>query len=200
VKKYYALICVMAVAVAVASAGAQETQKTAPAQVDETSLVITDTGTADAAAGNAGGNESLSTFSAWDFIKMILVLICVVAAIYGLFRILRKMSGQKYPQNSVMQVVSGLTLPGKKGIYIVRVGKEFYTVGTAENSINLLSHIEDKETIDEIILKQTEAPVVKQSFMDVFSRMLLRRGDTAGLKGAEPELFMKEQRNRLKRL
>ncbi|HOV62429.1 MAG TPA: flagellar biosynthetic protein FliO [Spirochaetia bacterium] len=194
------LLCILLCALTIAQPWAQEAGKGATPQVDERSLVINDTDDVPAADTATGQTGSLSTVSAWDFVKMILVLICVVAAIYGLFHVLRKMSGQKYPQNNILQVVSALQLPGKKSMYILRVGKEFYALGTAENSVTLLGRVEDKETIDEIILQETERPAVKQSFLEVFSRILRRRGDTEGLKSEDPEVFMKQQRDRLRRL
>ena len=164
---------------------------------DETTILIEDT-PADEAEMPRG-----AAFSFWDGLRMVLVLGAVLAFIYLLFRIIKRAGGPRFANPELISLHATLGIAGGKTLHLVEVGGEYCLVGAAENGINLISKIEDKEALDQIQFKlSTEKPEPPKNFSDVLTR-LFQKGDgerrSAGPLGNTKE-FMESQRNRLKNL
>ncbi len=158
--------------------------------------------------GSNAANQSVKPVKAlgvWDFVQMILVLGLVVAGIYLLFYFLKKMGGPKAQDNALIGVLSTKVLQPNRAIHLVDVGGQLYIVGTSENSVNLVSAIEDKEAIDEIRLRaaQSGSRPERKSFFDLFAGSF-RKGMNGGF-GFSGSVnnsmgFIKQQRERLKKM
>jgi len=177
--------------------GAQETDnQNLP---DENTIVIEDTEnpTADITPGG-------TAVTAWDVIRMILILAGVLILIYAIFHFMRKAGGPKFQSNNLITMHASLGLGGSKSVHLIETGQEFFLLGAAENGVNLISKIEDKESVDDLRFKisTTEAPLEARNFADIFSR-LFNRGDSdvnLGKSMSKNKDFMKEQRERLKKM
>lgn len=160
-----------------------------------------------------GGNQKSSSgkikpvkqLGVWNYIQMVLVLGLVVGGIYLLFYFLKRMSGTRFQENSIIGVLSTKPLQANRSLHVVDVGGRLYLVGTSENSVNLVAAIEDKEAVDEIRLRasQSRPRVDHKAFRDVFAGAF-RKGGSGGL-GFGGSLmdsmgFMKQQRERLKKM
>ena len=144
---------------------------------------------------------SLSGFGAWDIIRMILVLGCVVAAIYGIFYVIKKAGGPRFQNNDLIKVQASQALSSNTSVHLVEVGRELFLVGSAENSVQLIAAIEDKETADELRLKlASSSPMVKKSFQDVLSGIFRGPVKKEADDYKRPEEFLSKQRERLKKL
>ncbi len=166
-----------------------ETSAEADERVDESSLVI---GESQAVEGSEG--LSVSAFSFWDLVRMVLVLGCVVGIIYGVFYLLKRAGSGKFEQSNLIKVVGSQNLPGNRAIYLVQVGMQIFMVGAGGESITLLGEITDKETVDTMILASGAAETGHvRSFGDILSSLV--KG------GQGPSLdLMRQQRERLQRL
>ncbi len=88
--------------------------------------------------------------SAWDFLRMILVLALIVGLIYGLFYLLKRGRGGRTVENDLIRLIGSRTLSGNRALHLVQVGASVFLVGAAEGGITLISELKDKETIDRI--------------------------------------------------
>ncbi|TFH04027.1 MAG: hypothetical protein E4H09_04265 [Spirochaetales bacterium] len=161
---------------------------TAVGAVDESTLVIGE----ESSVGGAG--ITVSPFSFWDLLRMVLVLGCVVAVIYIIFHFLKKSGSGRLGNNSFIRVLGSQTLPGNRAIYLVEVGGQVFMIGAGGDSVNLLAEITDKESIDEMMLRAGDVNAgSRKSFGDLVSG-LLKTGQTGSMD------LMRNQRERLQRL
>ncbi len=145
----------------------------------------------------------LNVFSAWDFVRMILILAAVIAAIYGLFFLLRRSGNPRMQENRLIRVLSSKPLSGGKSLHLVEIGNQVFLIGAAENGVGLVSEIVDKETLDGLHLQSTGMHEPgKRSFGEVLNQMFGRtRGEpTPSEPPHDPVGFLKRQRERVKQM
>jgi len=164
--------------------------------VDETTLAIGETTAADKAENSALGS---STFS--YFLRMVVVLALVVAAIYGVYRLMRRMSRPKAADDESLNILATRSLGPGKALHVVGLGSKAYLIGAADASISLIAQIDDKECVDELKLKAAQNPAKGGSAAD-FGQMLSgilgsrrKKGSNSGTAGD----FLAGQRKRLTR-
>ena len=144
-----------------------------------------------------------AALSAWDVVRMILILGAVLGFIYLIFRLLKRAGGPKFENSDLINMHATLGVGGGRTLHLVEVGREFFLVGSAENSVNLVAKIEDKESIDQIRFNlTTEKPEQPRNFADVLSRLFQKGGGQGDLNRSlgQNRDFMKAQRDRLKNL
>jgi flagellar protein FliO/FliZ len=164
-------------------------QSTAVERVDESTLLLDGSST----GGNATA-PSVSPFGIWDLLRMIVVLGAVIGVIYGIFYLLKRGGKGKVVQNDAIRLLGSQALPGNRSMYLVEVGSQVFLVGSGGDTINLISEITDKETVDAVILRGAESSTDgKKSFGELISGMF--KGGSSQSVG-----FMREQRERLTRL
>ena len=129
---------------------------------------------------NLESNSSgFSTF--WLFFRMILVLGIVVVCIYAVVWFMKKsVKGESDEDEPFLRKVSSVSLAPGKSVQIVTLVDKGFIVGVSEDSVNLISEINDKELIDAMNLysdkkKQTQKP---RSFADVLEIFMPRKKDT----------------------
>lgn len=106
------------------------------------------------------------------FIRMVLVLALVVAAIYGVMLLMKK--GMKITVNDddpFLRKVSQVTLSPGKSVQVVTLFNHAYLVGVTEGSINLIGEIDDKDLVDSMNLYADQNSNVKKprTFADILS-------------------------------
>ncbi len=98
---------------------------------------------------NSQDNGSRKTVNpVWQFVKLILVLVFVIACIYGFVWLLKKFSTTGYQSDPYLKRVSSVALAPGKSVCIVSTPSQAFMVGVTDNSINLIGEITDKELID----------------------------------------------------
>lgn len=157
--------------------------------VDESTLVI-----GESSQEPGGDTASVSAFGFWDFVRMILVLACVVGVIYLIFYLLKRAGSGKYAKSDLIKVVGSQSLPGNRAIYLVQVGTQVFMIGAGGDSVTLLGEITEKETIDTMILAAAEQESSPgRNFGDLIGS-LVKSGQGESLD------LMRQQRERLQRL
>ena len=136
-KRLLVLLVALSIATTICAQDTAETRA-----VDETTLTIQSQ-----TASDPDGEASLGVFTAGDFIKMALILAAVVAAIYGLFYVLKRTGGPKFQESRLIKVLSSKTLSGTRTLHLVEIGNQIFLVGASESNVNLVSEILDKETL-----------------------------------------------------
>ncbi len=142
----------------------------------------------------------VSVFSVWDFVRMVLILGAVIAAIYGVFYILKRSGNPKFQENRLIRVLSSKPIAGNRSLHLIEVGNQVFLVGAADNNLSLVSEIDDKETLDAIRLQSAEVRgEEKRNFQAVLSQMF---GGTPKQQknNGDPVGFLRQQRQRLKQL
>jgi flagellar protein FliO/FliZ len=182
------------------SPSTQSTQEDISA-IDETELLIGDE--EQAGGGGEDGQRRLTSFTAWDFIRMLLILGAVVGVIYAIFFFMKRSSYPKSGGNELFRVLSTQMLSNNRSIHLVEVGRQIFLLGAGEGSVTLLSEITDKETLDEIRIKLSEGKIgenkgFKQVFGGLFSSQPAGRVYPAQMD--QTTQYIKKQRERLKNL
>lgn len=96
--------------------------------------------------------------SAWEYIKMVLALIFVVALFYGLMKFLNKRN-LTFQRNQMVQNLGGLSLGAQKSVQLLQIGKKIYLVGVGED-VQLIREITDPQEVEELLALYNE----KQEF------------------------------------
>lgn len=96
--------------------------------------------------------SNLEKSSVWLFVRMILVLILVIVAIYALMKFFKKKSTEVKSSDDFLRSVSSLAFGPGKSVEIVTLIDKAYVLGVTEKSINLIAEIDDKELIESLNL------------------------------------------------
>jgi flagellar protein FliO/FliZ len=201
VKTFTVFLILMFVAAAPAfsqDSGSEAAVNAESTTIDEANLSITSTDSAEADVA-----ERLGVFTAWDFIRMILVLGGVIGVIYLVFILLKRSGSPKIRENRLIRVLSSKAISSGKAVHLLEVGNQVFLVGAAESSLSLLSEIVDKETLDGIRLQAASSiETEKRSFGDIMSQMFGKERSLEGdpAKPANPVGFLQQQRRRLKQI
>lgn len=153
---------------------ASETQVTARAAEAEILLAQ------DAPENRATTIAEGSSYGVWFFVRTILVLLLVLALIWGFFMFLKKISGTTTSSDPYLKKVASLTLSPGKFVHVITLNSRAYLVGVADNSVNLIAEIDDKELVDAMNLNAPQGADDKRP-MD-FSSILGKFVNTNGQK------------------
>jgi flagellar protein FliO/FliZ len=96
--------------------------------------------------------SNLEKSSVWLFVRMILVLILVIVAIYALMKFFKKKSTEVKSSDDFLRSVSSLSFRPGNSVEIVTLIDKAYVLGVTEKSINLIAEIDDKELIESLNL------------------------------------------------
>ena len=162
---------------------------------DETTILIDDTETADEAE-PAGG----SIFSTWDIIKILLILGAVILIIYILFYALKKAGGPKYQNDLFIKLLGSQSLTQNGSVHLIEVAGKYYVVGCGDGAVSHIADVDDKESIDEIILKKPPEREGGGPFRDVFNSRFKRKTDKERDISGKIENNNKFMRNNIERL
>jgi flagellar protein FliO/FliZ len=195
--------------------GAGEPAAEGNAGVDETTLTFAeDDGESATPEGQPGAINSLGV---WDFVRMVLVLGIVIAAIYLVFYLLKRASGGRFENSPMIRLLGSHALPGNKALHLVEVGRQVFLIGVGDEGISLISEISDQESLDELRLKASTAPSERKSnFADLLSGFFqsatgsrAQSGNDNGERGSgpvgggaqqAPASFFESQKERLRKL
>lgn len=123
-------------------------------------------GTAEGEAGPVTEAGDISAFGIWDLVRMVLVLLMVVGAVYGVVMLLRRRIGsEEDDSDSPIRVLASRNLGGNRDLHVVMIGKRVMLLGGGDSGVQLLTTVEDQETIDELVLSHSTAhPGTRRTF------------------------------------
>ena len=106
-------------------------------------------------------------------IKMIVVLVLVIAALYGILRFFKKRNNTVQSDDDFMRRVSTLTFAPGKSVEVVTLVDRCFMLGVTDSNINLIAEITDKEMISAMNLnfdkkQQTKKPMSFADVLDMF--------------------------------
>lgn len=172
----------------------------------------------------ATGDPDINAFGVWDLVRMVLVLLMVVAAIYGLIALLRKrVRPQVEEESSPIRILASKSV-GENEIHAVMIGSQVIVLGGGASGLELITRIEDQETIDELVLSHSTGTATQQrgrTFGSVLAGWLgniavpgtnttggsarfgtgsSRTGASSTSKGGDTLSFLRSQQERLRNL
>jgi len=134
--------------------------------------------------------------SAWEYIKMVLALIFVVALFYGLMKFLNKRN-LTFQRNQMVQNLGGLSLGAQKSVQLLQIGKSLYLVGVGED-VQLLREITDPQEVEALLALYNEkqefaatSPYIAEIFSK-FNRKNKQNSSNAQQQDSFGELFEKK--------
>lgn len=177
--------------------GITENSAVSVSEVDENLISLASPETSQTASGSGGSSFFL-------IIKMIFVLAVVIVMIYGVLWFLKKTNAtEKNDDVFLRQVASVNVAPGKSVQVVTLTDKHAFLIGVSDNSVNLISKIDDIELVQAMNLYADRKENTKKprSFAEVLD--LFMPGSSSEDKnvfdGASSRLseLLKKQRNRL---
>jgi flagellar protein FliO/FliZ len=127
---------------------AGEEQNSNPRQAVERSLFL----------GENSGPNAVPIQSENDFftvLRVVLVLGLAAAAIYGIVAFIKRSSRPQEQRDPFVRVLSSVHIGSNRYILVVLVGGKAWLVGAGEGGVSLISEIDDKETLDAMILEDS---------------------------------------------
>ena len=109
---------------------------------------------------------------------MVLVLGGVIAAIYGIFFLLKRVGNPRTQPDSLINVLSTQNLQGNRSLHLVEVGNEVFLVGSAEGGVQLVSRIEESETLDAIHMYRSQLSAGTQTFQNTLKGIFSKTSDS----------------------
>lgn len=164
--------------------------------VSEESLIILDTED----PGVLENTTALNTFSVWDFMRMLLVLGAVLGFIYFIFFLLKKAGKPKIISDSTINVISTQNLESGRSLHLIEIGPQIFLIGSGESSVQLISEITNKETLDTIKLDKSARSESNNTFTDIFRGFFKKENSSISLAKPDQISFMKKQRERLRNM
>ncbi|MGD9938425.1 MAG: FliO/MopB family protein [Clostridia bacterium] len=175
--------------------GAQEADPAAvqpQLPVDETTLVLAEAPDEEIQA------PSTSLFP--YILRMIVVLAFVIAAIYGLYALIKRSSRPRNEEDSYIKVLASSPLSAGKTLHIVAVGERAWLLASADAAVSVVSEIADRELIDALTLRVAASPAAAREDFVSSLRRLLTKGSRTGGSVANSVDFLVKQRDRLKKM
>lgn len=164
--------------------------------VPEESLIILD----NEDPGVLENTTALNTFSVWDFLRMLLVLGAVLGFIYFIFFLLKKAGKPKLISDSTINVISTQNLESGRSLHLIEIGPQIFLIGSGESSVQLISEITNKETLDTIKLDKSARSESNNTFTDIFRGFFKKENSSISLAKPDQVSFMKKQRERLRNM
>ena len=103
----------------------------------------------------AGAAAAPPPASALSILRVLLTLVVVAAAIYGLVFLVKRFARGGISRDPFLKILASAPLGANRSAHIIAVGSQAWLVGAAENGVNLISEISDKDVIDALILEDS---------------------------------------------
>lgn len=113
--------------------------------------------------------------SFWDFIKMILATVFVVALLYFVLKFVNK-KGSLYKRSQIIENLGGTSLGTNRSVQIIKIGNRLLVVGVGEN-IHLITEINDEKEYEQIITDYNSKMDQMAEPSDFISKMIKKVKD-----------------------
>lgn len=163
------LVCSVFSVAAQQNASAEETQVIEQPQntFDESSVLLGESRPNQAPGG--GGSSSF-----FLLLRMVLFLLIVVACIFLVFKFMKKTMAVPDNDDMFMRIVSSVNISPSKSVQIVTLTDKYaFMIGVSDDSVNLISQIDDPELIQAMNLysdkqKKKSKPKNFADILDIF--------------------------------
>ena len=129
-----------------------------------------------------------------------LVLAGVLAFIYLIFFLLKKAGTPKTVSDSTIKILSTQNLEAGRSLHLIEIGLQVFLIGSGESSVQLISEITEKETLDTIKLEQSHRNDDNKTFTDTFFGLFKRKNVQNSQSDSGRISYIKKQRERLRKM
>jgi flagellar protein FliO/FliZ len=133
-------------------------------------------------------------------LRMLLTLAVAAAAIYGVIYFIKRASRRVEVKDPFLKVLASTHLGSNRYAHVVAVGSKAWLVGAAENGVNLISEIEDKDVLNALFLEDSRKNAETPAGQPLDFKSILRRLGMAVPAGAAGADQLRKRRERLKGL
>ena len=106
-------------------------------------------------------------------LRTLAILAVLVVAVYIVMRIFLKNRRKVVTGTDIIKVIATYPLAGNKSIQIMEIAEKVFILGVTDSNINMITLVEDKETIDRIKLQSSkETKGGFQSFKDQLMKLI----------------------------
>jgi len=130
---------------------------------------------------------------------MVLVLGLVIAAIYGLFALLKGKGRKPEQEDSFIRVIGSAQLGSNKAVHVVALGDKAWLLGASESTVNLIAELDDKALVEAMVLRAQESPVLPRKDFAAMLAGLLRPKGGGDENARKNQDFFSRQRDRIKK-
>ncbi len=85
----------------------------------------------------------------WEYIKILLSLVVVLALLIGVLKFLNKRN-LNYQQNSIVRNIGGLSVGAQKSVQLLHIGNQLYIIGVGDD-VHLIKEITDPAEVEQIL-------------------------------------------------
>lgn len=111
--------------------------------------------------------------------KVVLVLILLVVGIYAFFHFIKKADKSSVTVDSYIKNPSNYYFSPNKSVQIILVGDRAFLIGVTDQTINLISELNDKELIDSLKLESGKTQhTAGTSFLSIFNKIMPSQKNT----------------------
>ncbi|MDR3301262.1 MAG: flagellar biosynthetic protein FliO [Spirochaetaceae bacterium] len=126
--------------------------------------------------------------SIWSVLRILIVLVIVSLAIYGIIYFLKKSKQKEPADNAYLKILAAAPINARTAAAVVSVGSSAWLVGVSDASVSLISPLNDQETVDAMLLDYSERAAQGNAlrfpnFFSMLQRLVPRESEA----GAAPE-------------
>jgi flagellar protein FliO/FliZ len=147
------------------------------------------------------GNAVSGPSSFFLILRMVLVLVLVAAAVYGLVYFFRRLGRPAPERDPYLKLLSSVHLGSNRYVHVVALGAKAYLIGAGDSGVSLIGEVEDQEIVDTMLLDEGRRALEGGGRLLDFTRLLQRfrqpKDDAAALPGADA---MRKRRERFRGL
>lgn len=144
---------------------------------------------------NSDNAETASIVSAWDFVKMFLAFLFVLALLYALLKLLNKRN-RVFQANRVFQNLGGTPLGGNRSIQVVKVGERILVIGVGD-SVQLLTEVKDEQEKERLFHSLDQANGLQGEFKVILPSLFDKRKHRTDGAQADFRSMLKEKMNEI---
>jgi len=136
--------------------------------VDESTIILGDTPASQASDGGS---------TIFIMLKMVLVLALAALSIYGVVFLIKRISRPKENPDPHLKVLARVPLSSDSFAAVVSLGAKAWLVGGSPGGVNLISEVEDAESLETLLLDDARKTAEAKRYFDFRSLLRFGRGE-----------------------
>jgi flagellar protein FliO/FliZ len=109
-------------------------------------------------------------------VRMLLVLIVIALAVYGVIYFMKKSSRPPAQNDPYLKVLSTVHLGSNRYVHVISIGDKAWLVGSGDAGVTLITEITDQNAISAMLIEETRKKAENQSRLPDFKALLHRLG------------------------
>jgi flagellar protein FliO/FliZ len=112
--------------------------------------------------------------------RTVLTLALAAAAVYGVVFFIRRSFRPRERRNSYLKVLTSAHLGSNRFVHVVNLGNQAWLVGSGEGGVSCIAEVEDRETLDALLLEDSQRQAESGKRIPDFRTLFHRFGGGGG--------------------